>query len=263
MTNAFDETDASCDARSAGAEVCFALVTAGCLLALALRAPAGELGFWVASGFGLATAVVVARVGRPLPWAFEGIATIWSTARLWASLATANLALSAWATDRLALAGLWLPCITAAVLHCLSGRERAGREIFAARSQATPAADTPSEETVAIDQGDRLHCLEWTQTHDAKGLKNVAGVARLTFRPGERQTELHLAFCPSFASTPTFDCRQSGGPDVRIKVTQTMPYGARIEVQRTEPAAWGVVSLEFTATVPCEPHSATPLRRAS
>lgn len=260
MTNALQSTNAP---RAVGVEAWFALVTAGCLVGIIARGPTGELGFAVALCFGLSGAVVVARSARSWPGAFAGVEAIWSSVRLWISLAIANLALSAWTTERLALAALWLPCITAGMLHWLGRRDHASAESSTAFEREPPALNSQTDDEVAVDRGDRQHSVEWTQTQDSTGLKNVAGMARLTFRPGERQTELHLAFCPSFATAPALDCQQSGGPDVRIKITQTMSYGARIEIQRADATAWSVVSLEFSATLPREEQAALPVRCAS
>lgn len=229
--------------RAAWFEALLALVTASCLAAQFARATAGPIGFWLALFWGMATALVASRSTQE-PY------------RVWGLLALAQLAISAWAADSVALAALWLPALTIVALRALEGRSQRSAE-------TVPVVTNALAQSNADAQNDCQHSVEWSQVHDRSGAKTVSGVARLTFRPGERQAELHLAFCPSFPAPPAFHVEQTGGPDVRVKTTQVMPYGARLEVQRADAAAWCVVALDFTAAVAAEASDAAPLRRAS
>jgi hypothetical protein len=229
--------------RAAGFEALCALVTAACLIAHGLRWGHGPVGVVLASTWGLAVALVASRASM-------------SSHRLWAALALANLAISGWTADATSLVALWLPSLTACTVRALDRRQT---------RESVPSIET-AEPTIAplpLDEHDRQHTIEWSQVHDRAGAKTVNGVARLSFKPGERQTELHLAFCPSFTAVPTFHVEQTGGSDVRVKVTQVMPYGARLEVQRTDASAWSVVGLEFTATLPVATTSTPEIRKAS
>ena len=229
-------------ARGFAVEVGCAAVTVGALLAVGRTSVA--ISFWPALGLSLVGVLAVASTTAP-----RGFRTpqLWRQARGWAALFIALLALQQFAADQLALAGLWLPYSTALLLQVITRGSRG----FAAVEKNETATEKPiaaSEQPSSADDGDWRHHIEYAQSYDAAGLKHVAGVARLTFRPGERQTELHLAFCPSFAGAPRLDCRQTSGPEARVKVTQTMPYGARAEVQRLDATAWSVITLEFVAT---------------
>ncbi len=226
--------------RAAWFEALLALVTASCLVAQFATAIAGPIGFWLALPWGLATALAASR-------------TTHEAYRVWGLLALAQLAISAWAADSVALAALWLPALTIVSLRVLEGRSQRSAETVPEVTDAPAPSNTEAG-------NDRQHTVEWSQVHDRAGTKTVSGVARLTFRPGERQAELHLAFCPSFPAAPEFHVEQSGGPDVRVKTTQVMPYGVRLEVQRADAAAWCVVTLDFTAVTASD---AAPLRRAS
>lgn len=228
--------------RAAWFEVLLALVTASCLAAQFARATAGPIGFWLALPWGMATALVASRSSLE-PY------------RVWGLLALAHLAISTWTADATALAALWLPAVTIIALRIVEERAKQSvAAVYEGEDSTAPIATAAN--------GDRQHTVEWSQVHDRAGAKTVNGVARLTFRPGERQTELHLAFCPSFPAAPEFHVEQSGGPDVRVKTTQVMPYGVRLEVQRAEAAAWCVVALDFTATVGAN-NDVAPLRQAS
>ncbi|MDZ4781092.1 MAG: hypothetical protein SGJ19_12635 [Planctomycetia bacterium] len=230
-------------ARGFAVEIGCAAVTVGALLAVGRTSAA--ISFWPALGLSL-TGVVAVALTSPA----RGLRAqqLWRQARRWVALFIALLALQQFAADRLALTALWLPYGTALLLHVIARGNRgfavAEKVEGAAPAKAIAANEPPS----SMDDGDWRHHIEYAQSYDAAGLKQVAGVARLTFRPGERQTELHLAFCPSFAGAPRLDCQQTSGPEARVKITQKMPYGARAEVQRLDATAWSVITLEFIAT---------------
>lgn len=233
-------------ARACAFEATLASIVAACLLMQAASEAPGPLGVPLALIWSVSTAVVAAQ---------------WGTRRVWALLGLAQLALSAWVANDAALVALWLPAITAFTVRSLDARFLG--------SLPPSTSETASDEQVesltpaSYDAGDRLHAIDWSQVHDAHGLRTVQGAARLTFRPGERQTELHLGFCPSFSVAPEFQCQQTSGPDVRIKITQTLAYGVRIEVHRADATAWSVVGLDFTAAVANSAGELADLRRAS
>jgi hypothetical protein len=77
----------------------------------------------------------------------------------------------------------------------------------------------------------------------------LRGCARAELAAGSMAANLHVAFCPPFATLPRFELGQSAGPPARIGVGQLLPQGARIEVRLDEPARRAVaVWLEFEAT---------------
>lgn len=244
-------------------EIWFSAITAIGLVILVAKASLGTLGFWVACSFGLTGATLVARNMRGQPSARIGIESAWSHPRLWVALGLAQLALSAFANDSLAVAALWLPTVTAMALQLFAYRGLEGTKVDDGAHLDTPLSTLPAAVEEIRDETDRYHTVEWSQTQDSTGLKSLSGIARLTFRPGERRTELHLAFCPPFAVRPILDSQQTSGPNVRIKVTQVMPYGARVEIQRAEAAAWSVVGIEFSAALAIAEAIDTPLRKAS
>lgn len=229
--------------RAAWFEALLAAVTASCLIAQYARSSGGPIDFWLALPWGLVTALAASRHAS-------------RRYRVWGLLALTNLAISAWIASPAALAALWLPSVTLVALRWLESAAMPALATIEATVEAPVSFELP-------DDHDRQHTVEWSQVHDRQGAKSVNGVARLMFRPGERQTELHLAFCPSFPTAPAFHVEQTGGPDVRIKTTQVMPYGARLEVQRSEATAWCVVALEFTAAQAPDVSAASTSRLAS
>lgn len=70
-----------------------------------------------------------------------------------------------------------------------------------------------------------------TRSTAADGSDVLSGWLRLDFAPGQRMGNLHVAFCPPFASTPELSAVQLDGPEARIKVAQLLPYGARLDLK--------------------------------
>jgi len=104
---------------------------------------------------------------------------------------------------------------------------------------------------------------------DAAGHELVAGTLRLVFQPGSQHAAAHVAFCPPLTGKPQVLCRQVSGPEARLKVTQAVPFGARLEARLPKPRSECVALLvEFTATsVPAgdetAAHAAEAARAAS
>jgi hypothetical protein len=64
----------------------------------------------------------------------------------------------------------------------------------------------------------------------------LTGALRARFAPRQRSETLHVAFCPPFAQLPQVQCRQTTGPAVRIKPTQVLAHGVRIELKLEQPS---------------------------
>jgi hypothetical protein len=63
--------------------------------------------------------------------------------------------------------------------------------------------------------------------------ETVLGLIRVSFRPGERSQNIHLAFCPPMDGTPLLVAHQLAGPPVTIRTAQVESYGARLELKRS------------------------------
>jgi hypothetical protein len=97
-------------------------------------------------------------------------------------------------------------------------------------------------------QADGEVTLQLVRSHASDGSETVSGWLRLAFAAGQRQATAHLAFCPPFAHAPELDVRQAEGPASRVKASQVLPYGARLEVKLASAADRPVaVRLQFTA----------------
>ncbi len=127
---------------------------------------------------------------------------------------------------------------------CLDGAKELGGEGCAAETAATEIdEELPSE---AVLQ-------QLTRSCSADGNEEIAGFLRMTFSPGQRTGNLHVAFCPPFPSTPELLVEQVDGPEVRVKLAQVLPYGARLDLKlaiaANEPTS---VLLQFAARAATE-----------
>ena len=87
-----------------------------------------------------------------------------------------------------------------------------------------------------------------TRGRTESGQDICQGTVRTRFAEGQRTDVIHLAFCPPFQSTPRLEVESEEGPEVDVKLTQTMPYGARLDLRLDKIAPSDVtVGLRFSA----------------
>jgi len=99
--------------------------------------------------------------------------------------------------------------------------------------------------------GDVLQQL--TRSRGADGVERLSGWLRVPLTAGQRNTSVHVAFCPPFARTPGIAVRQLEGPQARIKTVQLLPYGARFDLKlasRSDAPGWVVLQLSARAEPP-------------
>ncbi len=90
-----------------------------------------------------------------------------------------------------------------------------------------------------------------TRSLAADGVEQISGWLRMPFAAGQRSGNLHVAFCPPFATTPELTVEQLGGPEVRIKMPQILPYGVRLDLKLVAPAEEPTaVLIQFSARTP-------------
>lgn len=93
-----------------------------------------------------------------------------------------------------------------------------------------------------------------TRCQRADGAEEFAGWLRVVFHAGQRTENVHVAFCPPFAAAPQLTVAQLDGPAARMKTAQLLPYGVRLDLKLSEPAAEDTcIVLEFNARM--EPRS--------
>jgi hypothetical protein len=103
---------------------------------------------------------------------------------------------------------------------------------------------------VKVEPGDGLY-QRIVRHRLAEGLDHVEADCVAQFERGQRHAVEHLAFCPPFASAPQVHCEQTSGPAARFSAIRPLPYGARIELRLSAPAATRTkVAFRLTATAP-------------
>jgi hypothetical protein len=113
------------------------------------------------------------------------------------------------------------------------GRVSAATEVDAALWRPT--------EPSAIAVGGEELVQQLIRMRHPDGRQTLRGVVRVAFAAGQRSSSTHVAFCPPFGHAPHLDVDAIGGPEVRIKTAQLLPFGARLDLKLAEPAAEPVV----------------------
>jgi hypothetical protein len=122
----------------------------------------------------------------------------------------------------------------------LSGT-KASRVVRAVRIDP-PHAPQPHFPSILVDQQ-----FARGQTEDGRDI--CQGTVRSRFAAGQRTEIVHVAFCPPFQTTPQLEIEPLEGPDVEVKPTQTLPYGARMELRLSRVARTEETTLvRFSAT---------------
>jgi hypothetical protein len=63
------------------------------------------------------------------------------------------------------------------------------------------------------------------------GCEVLYGLLRGHFAPGQRSLRLHVSFCPPFENVPEVSIDKIEGPELTVRVGQTLPYGARLDLR--------------------------------
>jgi hypothetical protein len=87
-----------------------------------------------------------------------------------------------------------------------------------------------------------------TRSRSASGGETISGWLRVPLVAGQRNSNVHVAFCPPFARTPAVSVQQLEGPQARVKTVQLLPFGARFDLKLQQQAdAPTAVLLRFSA----------------
>jgi len=137
----------------------------------------------------------------------------------------------------------------------LTGRIRARSGRNRCQSEETPATDNgPARELLETgshgiatleepDEDDGLELLSpnvsqrITRGRGEDGVEAVYGVVRCDFSVGQRQQNLHIAFCPPLERIPELTTDQIDGPIVKIKPSMVEVFGAGLEVKLPAPCS--------------------------
>jgi hypothetical protein len=99
------------------------------------------------------------------------------------------------------------------------------------------SAESPSAPNLIDAETEPEHVLQQiTRTRNADGTEAIRATLVGEFNTGERQTTLHIAFCPPFERLPEVEANLNDDLDATVKLTQVLQNGAQIEVRLAEPA---------------------------
>lgn len=104
----------------------------------------------------------------------------------------------------------------------------AERELVEQAFEAAPVESTASDGELLLQQLFRVR--------DADGYEVVYGTVRADFLAGQRHATVHIGICPPLESAPQVEAEVCAWPDARVKVTQALPHGVRLDVRLSEPA---------------------------
>lgn len=137
----------------------------------------------------------------------------------------------------------------------LARRSRAGNGGNGPQTEESPSAiDEPAHEHSAValhrtatfeeateDDGFELLSSSVlqriTRAREENGVEVAYGVARCDFAVGQRQQNLHIAFCPPLERIPELTTDQIDGPIVRIKQSMVETFGAGLEIKLPAPSS--------------------------
>lgn len=173
--------------------------------------------------------VRAAEVSRALSW--------WLTCVAGTSIVVLGAALSLPGTSALALAVLWLSAATGfgVLVTDLLARDRPAPTSAVGivhREEEMPHAENLVQPQVRDHECGQAE--EWqrlSRLRTAAGDDRLEGWVRVPCTAGQRSEVVHLSFCPPFEKTPRLDVECLEGPNVRVKITQLLPYAARVELK--------------------------------
>lgn len=64
--------------------------------------------------------------------------------------------------------------------------------------------------------------------------EQIEGWVRVDFAPGQRETLVHVSFCPPLSGTPKIETEDLDGTGLEIRVAAAFPFGARLSVRRSD-----------------------------
>jgi len=102
---------------------------------------------------------------------------------------------------------------------------------FTAGDLETAFDDEEDEESEDDADEDLTLWLSRRQTTDGE---QIEGWVRVQFAPGQRETAIHVAFCPPLSGSPEIETEDLNGVGLEIRVAAVFPFGARLSVRRSD-----------------------------
>jgi hypothetical protein len=214
----------------------------------AFAQPATTLTLALAGLVSLVCAAVALAVARSLTRAGRGTAL----GGLGIVLCGSALAMSVPSSPAPGLAALWIATAGAVGICAL---ETVRPRIWRVPGAGSPPRG-PKQRKSKPDAARRL-VSEQVRLKAEDGSERVQGWLQVEFAADQRLAVAHIGFCPPFEVVPQVHAMVDRGSTVtavRVRVTQALHSGARLEVKRNEVSgATTAVRVHFEATAPCPP----------
>ncbi len=119
----------------------------------------------------------------------------------------------------------------------LSGTLATHHSPLATPSSATEFDESPAdahdhdESDAESDENQTL----WLSRRLTTDGEQIEGWVRVEFAPGQRETVVHVAFCPPLAGSPEIETEDLDGFGLEIRIAAVFPFGTRLSVRRSGP----------------------------
>jgi hypothetical protein len=105
----------------------------------------------------------------------------------------------------------------------------------------------PTEADNDSDGGLISEIVSIERNEDEFGGVMVEGIARASFRTGQKRLNLQIPLSPPLPGVPEAECEPTGHEPLRARVALRQPYGLRIEVRRSESSQPLEAEISFSA----------------
>lgn len=95
--------------------------------------------------------------------------------------------------------------------------------VFLSDEEAEPADEEPDDGITT----------QWMTRRDEPDGEAIEGTVRVHFTPGQRESVVHVTFCPPLSSVPDVELECIDGDEWQLKTEAALPYGLRIQIRRS------------------------------
>lgn len=111
--------------------------------------------------------------------------------------------------------------------------EPSATETFDESASTVPFPDLNLATSLERSDTDDNSVTQWMTRSRTDHEDRIVGGVRVTFEGGQRDTTIHLAFCPPFVTAPTITCEDSDRNKLQITVAASFAFGARLLIRRS------------------------------
>lgn len=227
----------------------------GVLAFIVVRRLAGAIQLPTSAGACLLAGVALAAFSHWFRQGLERTLGAWPAMGIVGSIAlVAAASLTLAETPAEGLLALWLPIAAETAWAMGQARNQEPCPVAVPGCDETETAPSNESPIVVLDSlpaeltiADPAVVQQLVRRQTESGAETISGFLRAHFAPAERTLNLHVPFCPPLASVPACEAEVVDGPSARVKITQVLPQGARLEVRLDEVATSPQqVVIEFT-----------------